>query len=308
MRKIEADHDLGSPRVADERNEVTYSRYGNHYIRTVTTRRFILYRCRRCGYEEVEEEKDTYDEEVNIIAIDNIPYLVGYTRLTLVQRLDTPTPEAEVKYVSVYHYYIPEDFIDTAIMSKIEELKKEIAEMYKRIQYINSYDVYLTGLGKFAKKVANETKQYDQQHDQWRVTEETYYVLEDGTKLTKQIVKHQKYRCRQRSVPTDEGEWVRQEECESTETEVLETHDYGEIPAFKTQIYNDYIKQKDGLEQEIKKLLQQMVRNKAKVDVQKDGERVKIKVNDDEGEYMYNWIDRTSYYRGKYGPLAMLFA
>jgi hypothetical protein len=58
----------------------------------------------------------------------------------------------------------------------------------------------------------------------------------------------------------------------------------------------------------MKGLLQQMVRNKVRIDVQKVGERVKIKVDNDEGEFMYNWIDRANYYRGKYGPLAMLFA
>ena len=43
-------------------------------------------------------------------------------------------------------------------------------------------------------------------------------------------------------------------------------------------------KNKDSLMRLMKDLLQQMVRNKVRVDVQKVGERVKIKVDNDEGE------------------------
>jgi len=305
--RYEVIHDLSSPKVAKERSEITYNRYGDHYIRTVTTRRLMVYKCRRCSYEEMDEDKDTHDEEVNIIAIDNIPYLVDYSHLTSLQRLDTTAPEAEVKYVKVHNYYIPQNFIDEEVMSRIEELVKKVEELDKRIQYINSYDVYLTGLGKFAKKVTNETKQYDPQHDQQVVIEEAYYVLENGTKITKEIVKHRNYKCRQYLVPGRGEDWELRRECEFTETEVLETHDYGEIPTFKTQVYNDYMKEKDGLEQEIKKLLQQMVRSRVEVITQKDDGRVKITVNGDEAEFVYDWMHGVEYYKGKYGPLARLF-
>jgi len=303
----EDEHEFGGPRVVDERNEVTYNRYGDHYIRSVTTRRLIAYRCRMCGYEEVKEEEETYDEEVDIISIDGIPYLLKHNQLSPLERLNTPSPKAELEYVSVYNYYIPVNFIDEEVMSRVEELVKEVEELDKWIQHINGYDVYLTKLGRLAKKVTNETKEYDSQHDQWHVTEEAYYVLEDGTSLTKEIVDYRKYRCRKRPFQTEEGEWVPQEECESMVKEVVESHDYGEIPTYKTDFYINYQKQKDSLMRLMKDLLQQMVRNKVRVDVQKSGERVKIKVDGDEGEFMYNWIDRTNYYRGKYGPLAMLF-
>ena len=72
----EEEHEFGGPRVVDERNEVTYNKYGDHYIRSVTTHRLIAYRCRMCGYEEVKEEEEVYDEEVDIIS-------VSYTHLTL---------------------------------------------------------------------------------------------------------------------------------------------------------------------------------------------------------------------------------
>ena len=221
--------------------------------------------------------------------------------------MDTTAPETEVKYVKVHNYYIPQNFIDEEVMSRIEELVKKVEELDKRIQYINSYDVYLTGLGKFAKKVTNETKQYDPQHDQQVVIEEAYYVLENGTKITKEIVKHRNYKCRQYLVPGRGEDWELRRECEFTETEVLETHDYGEIPTFKTQVYNDYMKEKDGLEQEIKKLLQQMVRSRVEVITQKDDGRVKITVNGDEAEFVYDWMHGVEYYKGKYGPLARLF-
>ena len=142
----EEEHEFGSPRVVDERNEVTYSRYGDHYIRTVTTRRLIAYRCRICGYEQVEEEKEVYDEEVDIISIDGILYLLKHNQLSPLERLNTPPPKAELEYVSVYNYYIPVNFIDEEVMSRVEELDK-------RIRYINDYDVYLTKLGRLAKKV-----------------------------------------------------------------------------------------------------------------------------------------------------------
>ncbi len=119
--RYEVIHDLSSPKEVDERNEITYNRYDGHYIRTVTTRRLMVYKCRRCSYEEMGEDKDTHDEEVNIIAIDNIPYLVDYSHLTSLQRLDTPTPEAEVKYVKVHNYYIPQNFIDEEVMSRVED-------------------------------------------------------------------------------------------------------------------------------------------------------------------------------------------
>jgi chromosome condensin MukBEF ATPase and DNA-binding subunit MukB len=280
-----------------ERSEISYSRYGDHYIRTVTTHR----------YEEMEEVTETYNEEVDIISIDGIPYLVNHNRLSLLERLNTPAPKAELEYVSVYNYYIPVNFIDEEVMSRVEELVKEVEELDKWIGYINGYDVYLTKLGRLAKKVTNETKEYESQYDQWHVTEETYYVLEDGTSLTKEIVDYRKYRCRKRAFQTEEGEWVPHEECESMVKEVVEAHDYGEIPVYKSDFYINYQKQKDSLMRTMKDLLQQMVRNKVRIDVQKNGERVKIKVDGDEGEFMYNWISRENYYRGKYGPLAMLF-
>jgi len=304
--RYEVIHDLSSPKVADERSEITYNRYGDHYIRTVTTRRLMVYKCRRCSYEKMDEDKDTYDEEVDVISIDGIPYLLDHNQLSSLGRVDM-APETEVKYIHVYNYLIPEDFIDKEVMSKTEELVKKVEELDKRIQYINSYDVYLTGLGKFAKKVTNETKQYDPQHDLQRVTEETYYILEDGTKITKEIVKHRNYKCRQYLVPGHKEDWELKKECEFTETEVLETHDYGEIPTSKTQVYNDYMKEKDGLEQEIKKLLQQMVRSRVEVITQKDDGRVKITVNGDEAEFVYDWMHGVEYYKGKYGPLARLF-
>jgi len=307
LTRYEIIHDLGSPKVVDERSEIAYNKHDDHYIRTVTTRRLMAYKCRRCGYEEMDEDKDTHDEEVDVILIDSIPYLLDHNQLSSLGRVDM-APEAEVKYVSVYHYYIPEDFIDTKVMSKVEELKKEIAEVDKKIQYINSYDVYLTGLGKFAKKVTNETKQYDPQHDLQVVIEEAYYVLENGTKMMKEIVKHRNYKCRQYLVPGHTEDWELRRECEFSETEVSETHDYGEIPVFKTNVYNDYMKQKDGLEQEIKKLLQQMVRSRVEVITQKDDDkRVKIKINGDEAEFLYDWMHGVEYYKGKYGPLARLF-
>jgi len=280
-----------------ERSEISYSRYGDHYIRTVTTRR----------YEEMEEVTETYNEEVDIISIDGIPYLLNHNRLSPLERLNAPAPKAELEYVSVYDYYIPVNFIDEGVMSRVEELVKEVEELDKTIRYISSFDVYLTKLEKLAKKVTNETKEYDPQHDLQYITQETYYLLEDGTEVTKEIVLQRKYRCRQRPVPTDEG-WERHEECEFTETETVESHDYGEIPVYKTDFYINYQKQKDSLMRMIKDLLQQMVRSKVRVDVQREGERVRIKVDGDEGEFMYDWINRTNYYRGKYGPLAMLFA
>ena len=280
-----------------ERSEISYSRYGDHYIRTVTTRR----------YEEMEEVTETYNEEVDIISIDGIPYLLNHNRLSPLERLNAPAPKAELEYVSVYDYYIPVNFIDEGVMSRVEELVKEVEELDKTIRYISSFDVYLTKLEKLAKKVTNETKEYDPQHDLQYITQETYYLLEDGTEVTKKIVLQRKYRCRQHPVPTDEG-WERHEECEFTEKETVESHDYGEIPVYKTDFYINYQKQKDSLMRMIKDLLQQMVRSKVRVDVQREGERVRIKVDDDEGEFLYDWISRDNYYRGKYGPLAMLFA
>jgi len=280
-----------------ERSEISYNRYGDHYIRTVTTHR----------YEEMEEVREVYSEEVDIISIDGIPYLVNHNRLSPLERLNTPTPKAELEYVSVYDYYIPANLVDGQVMNKVDELLKKVEELDKWIQYISSFDVYLTKLEKLAKKVTNETKEYDPQRDLQYVTKETYYVLEDGTEVTKEITLQRRYRCRQRPVPTDEG-WERHEECEFTETETVESHDYGEIPVYRTGFYISYQKQKDSLIRMIKDLLQQMVRDKVKVDVQRDGERVRIKVDDDEGEFLYDWIDRANYYRGKYGPLAMLFA
>ena len=56
--------------------------------------------------------------------------------------------------------------------------------------------------------MTNETKEYDSQHDLLHITEEAYYVLEDGTSLTKEIVEYRKYRCRKRSFQTEEGEWA----------------------------------------------------------------------------------------------------
>jgi len=308
LKRYEVVHDLSLPTPISEERAISWKKVNEHYVRTITIHRKTEAKCRRCNYKEIDEDTDTYDEEVNIIAIDSIPYLVDYSQLSSIERLDTPAPEAEVKYINVYNYLIPEDFIDTAIMSKVEELKKEIVEVDKRLQYINSYDVYLTGLGKFAKKVTNETKQYDPQHDQQVVIQETYYVLEDGTKMTKEIVKHRNYKCRQYLVPGHKEDWELRRECEFTETEVLETHDYGEIPVFKTDVYNNYMKQKDSLRQEIKGLLQQMVRSRVEVTTQKDdGERVKIKINGDEGEFLYNWMHGVEYYKGKYAPLARLF-
>jgi len=307
LTRYEVIHDLSVPTPISEERTVSWNKSNDHYVRTVTIHRKEEAKCRRCNYKEADEDTDTHDEEVNIIAIDNIPYLVDYSHLTSLQRLDTPAPEAEVKYVSVYHYYIPEDFIDTAIMSRVEELVKKVEELDKRIQYINSYDVYLTGLGKFAKKVTNETKQYDPQHDLQRVTEETYYILEDGTKITKEIVKHRNYKCRQYLVPGHKEDWELHKECEFTETEVVESHDYGEVAIYKSDVYINYEKEKDSLMQTIKSLLQQMVRNKVKIDVQKDGEKVKIKVDDDEGEFLHDWMHGVEYYKGKYAPLARLF-
>jgi len=280
-----------------ERSEISYSRYGDHYIRAVTTHR----------YEEMEEVTETYNEEVDIISIDGIPYLLNHNRLSPLERLNTPAPKAELEYASVYNYYIPVDFIDNEVMGRVEELVEKVEELGKTIRYIDSFDVYLTKLGKLARKETNETKQYDPQHDLQYVTEETYYLLEDGTKLTKEIVLQRKYRCRKYQTPTDEG-WERHEECEFTEKEVAEPHDYGEIPVYKTDVYINYAKQEDRLIQMIKNLLQQMVRDKARIVVQREGERVRIKVDNDEGEFMYDWINRANYYRGKYGPLAMLFA
>ena len=260
-----------------ERSEISYSRYGDHYIRTVTTRR----------YEEMEEVTETYNEEVDIISIDGIPYLLNHNRLSPLERLNTPAPKAELEYASVYNYYIPVDFIDNEVMGRVEELVEKVEELGKTIRYIDSFDVYLTKLGKLARKVTNETKQYDPQHDLQYVTEETYYLLEDGTKLTKEIVLQRKYRCRKYQTPTDEG-WERHEECEFTEKEVAESHDYGEIPVYKTDVYINYAKQEDRLIQMIKNLLQQMVRDKARIVVQREGERVRIKVDNDEGEFMYD--------------------
>jgi len=94
----EEEHEFGGPRVVDERNEVTYNKYGDHYIRSVTTHRLIAYRCRMCGYEEVEEEKEVYDEEVDIISIDGIPYLLKHNQLSPLERLNTPSPKAELEY------------------------------------------------------------------------------------------------------------------------------------------------------------------------------------------------------------------
>ena len=283
--------------VEGERSEISYSRYGDHYVRAVATRR----------YEEMEEVTETYNEEVDIISIDGIPYLLNHNRLSSLERLDTPAPEPELEYASVYDYYIPVNFIDDVVMGRVDRLVEKVEELDKTIQYINSFDVYLTKLGKLAKKLTNETKKYDQQHDLQYVTEETYYLLEDGTKVTKEIVLYRKYRCRKYQTPTDEG-WERHEECEFTSTDTVESHDYGEISVYKTDFYINYQKQKDSLIRMIKDLLQQMVRSKVRVDVQREGERVRIKVDGDEGEFMYDWINRANYYRGKYGPLAMLFA
>ena len=306
LANYEVIHDLGSPTVVNERSEITYNRYGDHYIRTVTTRRLMAYKCRRCGYEEMDEDKDTHDEEVDVISIDDIPYLLDHNQLSSLGRVDM-APETEVKYIHVYNYLIPQNFIDKEVMSRVEELVKKVEELDKRIQYINNYDVYLTKLGKLAKKLTNEIKQYDPQHDLQHITEETYYVLEDGTKMTKEIMKHRNYKCRQYLVPGDEEDWELRKECEFTETEVVESHDYGEISIYKSDVYINYEKEKDSLMRAIKSLLQQMVGNKVKVDVQKDGEKVKIKVDNDEGEFLYDWIHGVEYYRGKYGPLARLF-
>jgi hypothetical protein len=268
----------------------------------------MVSKCRYCAYEEMKEDTETQEEEVDIISIDGIPYLLKHNYLSPLERLNNPVPEVELEYVSVYDCYIPVNLIDEGVMNRVEELVMKVEELDKTIQYLENYDVYLAKIGKLAKMVTNEAKEYDPQRDLQYITRETYYLLEDGSKLTKEIVKERKYRCGKRATRTDEGEWVPYEDCESAVKEVVESHDYGEIPVVETNDYINYKREKNNLTKMIKNLLQQMVTSKVRINVQRNGERITIKVDDGEGEFMYNWMSRANYYRGKYGPLAMLFA